>query len=64
MLLPLLLLVSSSFSALLYEEGLLLTSNLGLARQGYEPAAVPITTATNEKRFRKLLFLGLTDVVI
>jgi len=36
-----------------------LTSDLGFAREGYERDTVPTATVTDEKRFRRLLFLGL-----
>jgi len=47
----------------LYEKGFLLTSDLAIAPQEYERAALSadIGTADHEKRFGELLFLDLVD---
>jgi hypothetical protein len=52
------------FFGFIVREGLLLTSDLGLSSQGDDARAAlsaPISTADNEKRFRKFHFLALAD---
>jgi hypothetical protein len=64
MLLPLLLLVSSSESFVQPRctKRDLLTPDLGFSRHDHEGAALSVTGITdNEKRFGEFLFLGLVD---